>query len=94
MIGPWERIQAQGFAFRQAAWGPARGIVLAGIWLIFGPAVIVLPIMWIEADLAEASGTTRAAVALMWLLDAALLFRVTWNYLRKKTAANPRPEAS
>jgi len=44
VFGPWERIYAYGFAFRNMVDGQSRTSVLVGTWIMFGD-VLLIPVM-------------------------------------------------
>ncbi len=94
VIGPWERIQATGFVYREAVSGRPKKIILLGIWLLFFPGVISSA-FWIGVLLfppAEDGWShlgTIALVAGVCAICAGILIRATTNYFRKTKA----PEA-
>lgn len=83
-IGPFERIHAQGYAFRQAASGPARRIILIGLWVLVVPQVysVASHFGW-QLGRNPEDLMTAAIVAGLIGLYVALLCRVTVNYIRK-----------
>lgn len=92
-VGPWESVRAQGFAFRQAVSGSPSWIVVAGTWLIFGPGIVVNLIAILSYGTGGNKVITWIVGGAIIVLQAALLFRVTRNYLQKKEALN-RPVRS
>lgn len=83
-VGPFERIFAQGHAYRRAAAGPTSRIVVAGMWLLLLPQFAILLI-----------APPPAALALLLLFGAThgvLLYRVTRNYLRRTRPPAPGQE--
>src|SRR3954470_10095703 len=57
-IDPIQHIHAEGFAYRSAVDGPPNRIVLAGMWLLFGPAVLIGPGMLFNSPGANLPATT------------------------------------
>jgi zinc-ribbon domain len=79
-IGPFESIFAQGFVYREAAERPRRFIVVAGIWLIFLPQVLVGIGMLVFNP---GFGWNLVATGLI-LISIAIIGRSTWNYISQK----------
>ena len=78
-VGPFERIFAEGHSLRRAVSGPTSKLVVVGMWLLVVPQVLVL------FALRSAVGLLGGLVVAVY---AALLFRVTRNYLRQKKSAS------
>ena len=79
-IGPFERIFAQGHAFRRAASGPTSLIVVIGMWILILPQFLMLVMI-----------PFLGAVVYMLTVGAfytALLFRVTRNYMAHRRQNN------
>ena len=97
VTGPWERIQSEGFAYRQAVSGPPKTIVLVGMWLLFGPIFTAAPVVGARLvssrpELDPRTWGGLAGTTLLWCISAALLFRVTKNYVqRRKNALQAGP---
>jgi len=87
VIGPWERIQATGFAYRQAVSGPPKKIILLGIWLLFFPGIVTAA-FWIGVLLPlEENGwgqaRNMAILGFVCLVCAGILIRATTHYFKK-----------
>lgn len=91
-VDPLKSALSEGFAYRQAVDGPPRPIVLAGVWLLFGPGLIVLP----AAAWADGSSSWSPAqwlpLALSFTLSAVVLWRATANFVRKRRQPPPPDE--
>ena len=77
--GPFESLLAEGHVYRSAAERPRNGIVVIGMWLIFGTVGLVGGIT-LARD-AEVGSSLTGAV--MLLVAVALLWRTTWNYFMR-----------
>jgi hypothetical protein len=80
-------IYSQGWAYRQAATGRSTPIAFWGMWLIFAPAVLLMVGQYIDVarygfEAADLPGLALTAV--FALLYAAVLYRVTRNYVRHR----------
>ncbi len=98
--GPLEQIHAQFYACRRAMDGGPRGIVLVGMWLIWGPTFFFCGLYGagIVAEFLEAFRRGPGAVewlllsipfvvlGLVYFVTAFILHRVTRNYIRKRDA--------
>jgi len=91
VIGPWERIQAAGFAYREAVSGPPKPIILLGVWLLFFPGVLASA-FWIGHLLPPPTDDRWGPLGTVALLVgscaicAGILIRATTNYFKKRTA--------
>jgi hypothetical protein len=94
---PFRSILAEGDAFGLATRHAAKPIVLVGMWLLFGPAVISLAstIVWfvvrIGSDRAGAGDIVVAAIVLLLVLGiaslyGAILFKTTRSFVRHRAA--------
>lgn len=77
-LGPWERIHAAGYAYRQATGRPPSLTTLVGVWLIFGPTAVAIPLFLNRVR--GASLVPLLLVAVVWFAAVAILVRVTGNY--------------
>lgn len=82
--GPFESLFAEGHAYRQAAEHPTRFVVVAGVWLIFGPIGLgSLAVIFM--------GSRRDIVPLivggfLLAISLAMLWRTTHAYLTRARA--------
>ena len=91
VIGPWERIQAAGFAYRQAVSGPPKKIILIGVWMIFLPVVIATAFMLgsdLQFYLSDSWGNLGGIVisGFACVVCIGILIRATTNYFKKMKA--------
>jgi ribosomal protein L40E len=90
-FSPFEQTLIEGFAYRRAVEGPASRMVLVGMWVLFGPAFVIVPFL-IMPDLRRIAGPSDIPVFLfahaesgVWvLLSALVLYRATANYFSKR----------
>jgi hypothetical protein len=89
--GPYEQVLSQGYAVRAGVTRPANALVLFGMWLIFGPTLIISIISVGGLLLAAPESMGRHAtarivgiiVAGFWIaLAATILWKTTRNYRR------------
>lgn len=85
-VGPFERIFAQGHAYRRSVSGPTSKIVVIGMWMLILPQLLVL--------LAFPSPATIALLLIFGTLYGILLYRVTRNYITHKTEDGPSDDLS
>ncbi len=78
-LDPLRRIPAYGFLYRKASTGSPSKIGLIGMWLIFGPCLLVPPFMLVD----DFAWPELISVALYVGFAAFLLYRTTKNYLRQ-----------
>ena len=90
-LDPLKRIYSMGWVYRRSASGPIPTIVLVGIWLIFGPSLAFSVFMIANMEFLDGVSDGQGLLynLLFELLSAAILYRVTRNYLwwRKKDKA-------
>jgi len=86
-IGPFERLFAEGFAYRRAVQSPRNFVILLGIWLLFLPPLFSFSFMVLPLFSQGESNWSYIG----WILYAAfillfgtILFRVTKNYFADK----------
>jgi hypothetical protein len=105
--GPYEQILAGGFAYRQASSSANKPIVLFGMWLLFGPALVILLVLDLVAvanirdivasvkDFSSAVRMIAAGVMFggMTYISAALLYKTTKNYLAHKNVVGSASES-
>jgi hypothetical protein len=83
-LDPLKRIYSQGWLYRRSASGRIPPIVLLGMWLIFGIGLATSVLTMVHIGFSDAVYSDQ----LVWfnlpfvLLCAAILYRVTKNYLR------------
>jgi hypothetical protein len=85
---PIQRIQTEGFLYRRSVEGRPKPIVVIGVWLLFLPLLIIGVIgMAGMVMIGAGSGTAGFIVflvsAALTYCGAAMLYRVTRNYLKK-----------
>jgi len=80
---PIQRIYAEGFAYRSAVEGPPSRLILAGMWAIFCPLGLT------------ALFTIRHPLpaGIIIAISAAILYRVTKNYLQKARTRQVREDS-
>ncbi len=95
---PFERILAQGFAFREAANHPSKPIVVIGMWLVLAPSLIgifatcIVHALHLPQALGAADGSADVVAALattvllgfLAVVLGTLLYKTTRNYFRLK----------
>jgi hypothetical protein len=86
---PFERLFAQGHAYRQATENPRKPVVVLGIWLLFGPLALTgLVILFLSPDSVQSIFIGGA----MFAISLAILVKTTRNYLnRDKSIPKPDP---
>jgi hypothetical protein len=89
-FNPFDQTLVEGFAYRRAVDGPPSKIILIGMWLSFGPALLAAPLV-IATDYQSnpALGLLGfIAEHIFWLIyfliSAAILYRTTTNYFAKR----------
>lgn len=81
--GPFEHLFAEGHAYRRAAEQPQNWIVVLGIWLIFGFALLGGAVLFVMGT--EGSSWMQRLLGLVLALMALLmLFKTTRNFIRQK----------
>ena len=86
-IDPIQHIWAEGFAYRCAVDGPPKLIIVVGIWLIFGPTLLVHPLSFFSSRSNDAGSVL---VVLLEIAFATILYRTTKNYIVKSRLAKER----
>lgn len=81
-IDPIQRIYAEGFAYRSAVTGPPKVIILVGMWLVFSPLLV----MGYYGLASEIHILEKIIYLGGFLIAAAILFRVTLNFIVKRRA--------
>jgi len=86
---PFERIFAEGHAYRQASENPRSFIVVLGIWLLFGTFALA-GVTFLGAG--SGLGFPFPLVfGFLWLvLSGAMIWKTTRNYFAKRTLREPR----
>jgi hypothetical protein len=85
-IDPIQQIHAEGFAYRSAVDGPPQLIIVVGMWLLFGPIILVTPFLLfggIASGFPETAFFTLLAVG-----SVIILYRTTKNYIVKSRSVN------
>jgi len=81
-IDPIQRIYAEGFAYRSAVTGPPKVIILVGMWVRFSPLLVIGYCgLTSEIQILE-----KLIYMGGFLIAAAILFRVTLNFIVKRRA--------
>jgi hypothetical protein len=83
-IDPLKQTLAEGFAYRQAIDGPPSRIIVLGIWMVFLPGLLTLPITVAQGG---RDAEALAMPALYFLLSAVIIWQVTANFIRKRRAS-------
>jgi hypothetical protein len=91
--GPFESLFAEGAVYHEAAARPRRLIVVAGVWLIFGPAIFTgLAIVfgasfkWYNAPVALTYFGVPGGMAII-AISGAMIWKTTKNFLAWKHAS-------
>lgn len=79
-VGPFECIQADGFAHREAVTRPRKPIVVVGVWLLNAPVIIATCVMLFVAPY------TCVFFGPLSLVAGILIFKTTRNYLHPEIA--------
>lgn len=95
-FNPFDQTLVEGFAYRRALDGPPSKIILAGMWVLFSPALftaffIIGPLLW--------SVPTRSDVRQVlfeyaywegyFIISVVILYRTTANYFAKRKTKEP-----
>ena len=87
--GPFEHLFAEGHAYRRAAEQPQNWVVVLGIWLIFGFALLGGAVLFVIGI--ESSAWTQRLLGLVLALIALLmLFKTTRNFIRQRRGRQRR----
>ena len=85
----------EGFAYRRAVDGPPSKVILIGMWLLFGPSLLLVPFIFSDVQPGnEANGFFgdafgRAYFAAYLLMSIVILYRTTANYISKRKISEP-----
>lgn len=85
-VDPLQHIYAEGFAYRSAVEGPPNLIVLAGMWLIFGPMLFLSTLVVFGGDFVRGL-SPRLLFLFFAVCSAVILFRSTKNFIFKSREA-------
>ena len=85
-LDPLKTIQTEGFMFRRMAAGGIPGWVLAVMWLVTLPCLLLLTRSILEGEIGFGEGLIPA---LVWGLTGMLLYRATSGYLRRRRKRPP-----
>lgn len=89
---PIERIQAQGFAYRQATSSPGKPIVLGGMYVIFGSMLIGTTALAVHATIHHSiSGVVLGL--LLGAIPSKILMKTTRKYIENRKAQRRQSEA-
>ena len=97
-FNPFDQTLVEGFAYRRAVDGPPSKIILIGIWLLFGPSILLVPFIFSESQLGNhATGRLgflfeHAYFAAYLLVSLVMLYRTTANYISGRK--NNEPEGA
>jgi hypothetical protein len=89
-IDPLKSTFSEGIGFRQATSGPPKVIIVVGIWLLFLPLLLLLPIKLINGP---ASLTDLIVATLKFVLALAVIYCTTVNFVRKRRELLLQPPA-
>ncbi len=89
-VDPIQSIWAEGFAYRCAVEGPPKPIIVIGMWLIFGPTLLALPLSFFSSP---SNDFATVFVALLEIAFGTILYRTTKNYIVKSRLAKERVAA-
>lgn len=90
-FNPFDQTLVEGFAYRRAVDGPPSKIVLAGMWVLFSPALFVGPVVVIS-DLRQVAALSdiprflfeHAFTKGYFVIALLILYRATANYFAKR----------
>jgi hypothetical protein len=93
-FNPFDQTLIEGFAYRRAVDGPPSKIILIGIWLLFGPSILVIPLLFSTAQLGNTGGllgyVAEHAYFIGYLIvSIIILCRTTANYISKRKTREP-----
>jgi hypothetical protein len=101
--GPYEQVLSQGDAVRAGVTRPANVLVLFGMWLVFGPTLIIaiisaggLILVWPESMQQHATARiVGLVVSGFWVvLAASILWKTTRNYFRGRSDVHDDDETA
>ena len=81
---PFERIQAEGHAYREASSNPTKPIVVIGIWLLFSPGVALLFYALFKIITERAWSEDIAWFLCYGAISVALIGKTTVNFIKKR----------
>jgi len=92
-FNPFDQTLVEGFGYRRAVDGPPSKIILIGMWVMFGPSLLILPLFIFSGlqrgnDASETFGLVcRDAYFTAYLvLSIIVLYRTTANFIAKRKA--------
>ncbi|MBS1794565.1 MAG: hypothetical protein JSS81_11960 [Acidobacteria bacterium] len=88
-LDPLQTIRDEGALFRKAVDGPPKLIVVIGVWVLFGPWILVIIALeyWLIAIGPDLVGVIfMLAGAALFIFAAKMLYSTTSKYLRAKNA--------
>jgi hypothetical protein len=86
---PFERIQAEGHAYRVASSNPTKPIMLIGVWLLFAPGAALLLYALFKIITERAWSEDIAWFLCYGAISVALLSKTTINFIKNKKKAKP-----
>ncbi len=81
--GPFERLFAEGHAYRQAVQRPRSLIVVMGVWMIFGPTAFVSLIPLLAAKQVDDLPGVGTGLVLI-PISVVMIWKTTQNYLSSR----------
>ena len=94
-FNPFDQTLVEGFAYRRAVDGPPSKIILIGMWLLFGPSILLVPFVFANSQLGN-PGTgflgyvvAHAYFAGYLIISIIILYRTTANYISKRKINEP-----
>jgi len=94
-FNPFDQTLVEGFAYRRAVDGPPSRIILIGIWLLFAPTILFLPLAFSTRDLGNDTSDgvgllfERVYFAAYFVMAVIILYRTTANYISKRKKHEP-----
>lgn len=90
-FNPFDQTLVEGFAYRRAVDGPPSKVIVAGMWLLFSPALFIA-LFVIAPDLARVSAPSDIPGVLFghaywesyFIISVIILYRTTANYFAKR----------
>ncbi len=87
-ILPFERIQAEGHAYREASSNPTKPIIVIGIWFLFAPGAALF-FYKLYKMVAEKAWPPDSAGLLFGVLSLAILTKTTVNFIKNNLHKSP-----
>jgi hypothetical protein len=89
-FNPFDQTLVEGFGYRRAVDGPPSKIILIGIWILFAPSFLIIPLLF--SDLQRGIGSLgifgficqHAFLAAYAPLSIVMLYRTTANFISKR----------